>query len=343
MSNKYKQSGVDIDAGNESVNRIKSIVKKTFTPNVITGLGSFGAMFDVSFLKDYRDPIIVQSIDSVGTKIIIAEMMNKYSSIGKDMVGHACGDILCQGAKPLTFLDYLAFSKVRPEQVEDIVSGMAEACSEVNMSLIGGEVAELPGVYAPNEFDIVGSIMGVVERDNVVIGDKIKQGDILLGLASSGLHTNGYSLARHVFFAKGGYNVASEFDQLNSTLGEELLAVHKNYTPSVLPILDKHEIKGIAHITGGGFIDNIPRILPSGLGVEIKKGSWEILPIFKLIQEIGKIYESEMYHVFNMGIGMVLVVDASDAATIKKELENSGEKVYEIGKIITGDKEVKII
>jgi len=339
----YKDSGVDIEAGNESVNKIKNIVKKTFTPNVITGLGSFGAMFDAAFLKDYQNPIIVQSIDSVGTKIIIAEEMKKYDSIGKDMVGHACGDILCQGAKPLTFLDYLAFSKVKPSQIEDIVRGMAQACQEVNMSLIGGEVAELPGVYAPNEFDVVGSILGVVEKDKVITGDNIKQGDVLLGIASSGLHTNGYSLARNVFFEKGGYTVESEFKELNSSLGEALLAVHKNYTPSVLPLLDKYTIKGIAHITGGGFIDNIPRILPQGLGVEIQKGSWDILPIFNLIQEIGKIDEQEMYHVFNMGIGLVLVVDASDAKNIQKELEDKGEKVYKIGQITKGNKEVKII
>ena len=340
MSN-YKQSGVDIDAGNESVNRIKSIVKKTFTPNVVTGLGSFGAMFDVAFLKDYKNPILVQSIDSVGTKIIIAEKMGKYDSIGVDMVSHACGDILCQGAKPLTFLDYLAFSKVKPQQIEDIVTGMSESCAKVNMSLIGGEVAELPGVYSPNEFDIVGSILGVVERDKVITGDNIKEGDVLLGLASTGLHTNGYSLARHVFFEKGGYDVTSEFTELDNTLGEALLEPHKNYTPSVLPILDNHTVKGIAHITGGGFIDNIPRILPNGLGAEIKKGTWDILPIFNLIQKTGNIDEAEMYHVFNMGIGLVLVVDASDASAIKKDLEDRGERVSEIG-IVTGDEGVKI-
>ncbi len=339
----YKKSGVNIDAGNESVNRIKNIVKKTFTKNVITGLGSFGAMYDASFLKKYRDPIIVQSIDSVGTKIIIAEMMNKYSSIGEDMVSHACGDILCQGAKPLTFLDYLAFSKVKPSQVEEIVSGMAQACSKVGMSLIGGEVAELPGVYAANEFDIVGSILGVVERDKIVTGDKIQQGDVLLGIASSSLHTNGYSLARYVFFEKGGYDVKSKFSQLNNTLGEELLIPHKNYTPSVLPLVDKKKIKGIAHITGGGFIDNIPRILPADLGAKIKKGSWNILPIFKLIQEIGNIDEAEMYHVFNMGIGLVLVVDQKEVDIVKSELENKGEQVYEIGKVTAGDQGVNII
>ena len=334
---KYKQAGVNIDAGNESVDRIKSIVKKTFTPNVITGLGSFGAMFDVSFLKDYREPVIVQSIDSVGTKIIIAEMMGKYDSIGEDMVGHACGDILCQGAKPFTFLDYLAFSKVDPLQIEDIVSGMARACATVDMSLIGGEVAELPGVYAPNEFDIVGSIMGAVERDKVITGDSIKQGDILLGLASTGLHTNGYSLARHIFFNQGGYNVKSNFSELNGTLGEALLAVHKNYTPSVLPILDKYIVKGIAHITGGGFIDNIPRILPAGLGAEIKKGTWDILPIFKLMQEIGKIDEAEMYRVFNMGVGLVLVVSPEEVKNIKQDLEKRRETVSEIGRVVAND------
>lgn len=339
----YQQAGVDISAGAEAVNRIKSIVKKTFTPSVITGLGSFGAMYDGSFLHDYKNPIIVQSIDSVGTKIIIAEMMQKYDSIGIDMVAHACGDILCQGAKPLTFLDYLAFSKLKPNQVEQIVAGMADACQKVNMSLIGGEIAELPGVYAPNEFDVVGSIMGVVEKDKAVTGKSIIEGDILLGLASSGLHTNGYSLARKIFFEDGGHSADSRFEELNGSLGKALIEPHRNYAPAMLPVLDKYKIKGIAHITGGGFIDNIPRVLPDGLGARIQKGAWKILPIFNLMQKIGKIAEEEMYHVFNMGIGLVVIASQAEAEEIKKDLEDKGEKVYQIGTVVKGDKEVKII
>lgn len=343
MSLDYKTSGVDIDAGNESVRRIKSIVKETFTKDVVTGLGTFGAMFNASALKDYKEPVIVQSIDSVGTKIIVAEMMRKYESVGEDMVGHSCGDILCQGAKPLTFLDYLAFSKVKPSQVEEIVKGLAKGCKEVGMSLIGGEVAELSGVYAENEFDVVGSILGVVEKAKIITGDKIKEGDVVLGLGSVGLHTNGFSLARRIFFEINNYTVESQFGELNFSLGKELLTPHKNYSKSVLPVLDKYEVKGIAHITGGGLIENIPRILPEGLAVEIKKHSWDVLPIFKLMQKLGEVKEEEMYRVFNMGIGLVLIVDGSVTSGVRRELEVAGEKVYELGKVVTGKRIVKLI
>lgn len=343
MSINYKTSGVDIDAGNESVNRIKSIVKETFTKNVVTDLGSFGAMFNASLLKKYKEPVIVQSIDSVGTKIMIAEMMKKYESIGEDMVGHSCGDILCQGAKPLTFLDYLAFSKVKPKQVEEIIRGMSRACKEVGMSLIGGEIAELPGVYAQNEFDVVGSVLGVVEKDKIITGDNIKEGDVVLGLRSSGLHTNGFSLVRKIFFEVNDYTVDSQFEELHFSLGKELLTPHRNYSKSVLPLLDRHEIKGIAHITGGGLIENVPRILPEGLSVEIKKHSWEVLPIFKLIQKIGEVQEEEMYRVFNMGVGLVLVVDSRKSKVVSRELEEEGEKVYEIGKVVKGKRDVKLM
>lgn len=342
MSINYKDSGVNIDAGNESVERIKNVVKETFTKNVVTGLGTFGAMYDVGFLKDYKEPVIVQSIDSVGTKIIVAAMAKQFEGIGEDMVGHSCGDILCQGAKPLTFLDYLAFSHLDPQQVEDIVKGMSKACKKVGMSLIGGETAELPGVYAPGEFDVVGSVLGVVEKDKIITGEKIKEGDIALGLASVGLHTNGFSLARKIFFESGKYNVDSHFEELNFSLAKELLIPHHNYAPSVLPILDKYEIKGIAHITGGGLVENVPRVLPKSLSLEITKGSWEVLPIFKLIKRLGNVADEEMYRVFNMGIGMVLIVGA-DFKSIKADLEKSGERVYQIGKVVRGNKDVRFV
>ena len=236
MGLNYKSSGVDIDAGNESVERIKPIVKETFTPSVVTGLGTFGAMYEASWLKDYQRPVLVQSTDSVGTKIKVASMMGSFESIGADMVGHSCGDILCQGARPLTFLDYLAFSKVKPKQVEEIVRGMAKACKEVKMSLIGGEVAELPGVYEANEFDVVGTILGVVEKDKIITGDKIEKGDVVLGLGSDGLHTNGFSLARKIFFEDGGYTVDSHFEELHFSLGKELLVPHRNYAKPAKPI-----------------------------------------------------------------------------------------------------------
>jgi len=339
----YKQAGVDIDAGNESVSRIKNIVKGTFTKNVVTGLGTFGAMFHAAWLKEYREPVIVQSIDSVGTKVIIAAMMKKYDSIGQDMVSHSCGDILCQGAKPLTLLDYLAFNKVIPRQVEEIVAGLAKGCLEAGMSLIGGEIAELPGMYLPGEFDVVGSILGVVEKAKIITGEKIKAGDILLGLASAGLHTNGFSLARKIFFDQGGYTIDSQFAELNFSLGKELLTPHHNYAPAVLPVLEKFEVKGIAHITGGGLIENVPRVLPKSLSAEIKKHSWPVLPIFKLIQKLGQVEEAEMFRVFNMGIGLALIIDPSDQKAVQKQLAGLGEKVYEIGRVVKGNQKVKLI
>jgi len=341
MSNSisYKDAGVNINAGNESVNKIKKLVKETFNENVVTSLGTFGAMYDVSWLKDYNHPILVQSIDSVGTKIKVATMAGKHENIGRDMVGHACGDVLSQGARPLTFLDYIAINKVKPSHIEEVVSGIVKACKEVNISLIGGEVAELPGVYKANEYDLVGAIAGVVEKDKVITGKNIKKGDIVVGLESNGLHTNGYSLARKLFFEVGKYNVDSEISELNKNVGDTLLEPHTNYTRPVLSLLDNGiDVKGIAHITGGGFIDNIPRILPQSCSVEIKKGSWQVLPVFKVMQDLGNIDEAEMYRTFNMGIGMVLIVDKDDVGEV---LEKTGGN--EIGRVIEGKKKVKLV
>ncbi len=344
MSINYKNSGVNIDSGNEAVSRIKDKVKITFDKNVVTGLGTFGAMYDAShLLKEYKQPILVQSIDGVGTKLKIAAMVGKFETIGEDIVNHCCNDILCQGAKPLTFLDYIASDKLLPKEIEEMVSGMVKACKEASVSLIGGETAEMPGVYLSGEHDIAGCILGVTEKEKIITGDKIKEGDVVLGLGSSGLHTNGYSLARKIFFEVNDYTVDSHFEELHFSLGKELLFPHHNYAPSVLPILEKYEIKGIAHITGGGLLENVPRVLPGGLSVEIKKHSWEILPIFKLIQKLGQVKEEEMYRVFNMGIGLVLIVDGGMLNVIKQELESSGEKVYEIGKVVKGKKNVKLI
>jgi len=343
MSINYKSSGVDIDAGNEAVSRIKDKVKTTFDQNVVTGLGTFGAMFDASWLKDYKQPILVQSIDGVGTKLKIAKMAQKFSTVGEDIVNHCCDDILCQGARPLTFLDYIASDKLQPKEIEEIVGGMVKACKEASVSLIGGETAEMPGVYLTGEHDIAGCILGIVEKEKIITGDKIKEGDAVLGLGSSGLHTNGFSLARKIFFESGKYNVDSNFEELHFSLGKELLLPHHNYAPAVLPILEKYEIKGIAHITGGGLIENVPRVLPEGLAAEIKKHSWEVLSIFKLIQKLGAVKEEEMFRVFNMGIGLVLIVDVKVAEKVNKAMENNQEKVYHIGKVIKGNKQVKLI
>lgn len=340
MSNSisYKDAGVDIDAGTESVDRIKKSVKSTFTSGVVTDLGSFGAMFDLKeILDNYQNPILVQSIDGVGTKLKIAAMLDKFDTVGMDIVNHCCDDILAQGAKPLTFLDYIAAEKLSPQRIEDIVKGMVKACGQADVSLIGGEIAEMPGVYEKGEYDIAGCILGIVDREKIIDGKNIKAGDSLIGLESNGLHTNGYSLARKLFFEVGGYDADSKMDELELSIGEELLRPHKNYVTKVLPLIEKSLIKGIAHITGGGFYDNIPRILPEGAGVEIKKGSFEVQPVFKAMQRLGNVSEEEMFRTFNMGIGMVLIIDEENKDEI---IEQTGGK--EIGEVVEGEKKVKL-
>jgi|SRR3989344_5356290 len=347
MSDLYAQAGVNIETGNEVVKRIKNHVKSTNTNNVITDIGHFGGLFDLGeILKSYKHPILVQSIDGVGTKLSVAKMMNKYDSVGEDIVGHSCNDILAMGAKPITFLDYVANETLIPDEMEQMVSGMALACREAGVAIIGGETAEMPGTYVKGEHDIAGCITGIIEKEKIITGEKIQSGDIILGFASSGLHTNGFSLARKLIFAEkptgAGHKVDTFIAELGETVGEALLKVHINYTKPVLEILDANiGIRGIAHITGGGFIENIPRILPNNLDAEIMKGTWPILPIFSFLQKIGNINEKEMYTAFNMGIGLILVLPASEKLKVEKILEKYPDfKIYEIGKIINGDKKV---
>ncbi len=337
MSDLYKKAGVNIDKGNEVVRRIKSHVKSTHTKEVLTDIGGFGGLYDIgAILKKYKNPVLVQSIDGVGTKLMVAKMMKKYNSVGEDVVNHSCGDIVAMGARPLTFLDYIANEKLDPNIVEEIVRGMAKSCKDAGVAIIGGETAEMPGVYMKGEHDIAGCITGVVEKDKIITGEKIKEGNIILGLASSGLHTNGFSLARKLLFPK--YTVKTKIPELRGTVGEALLKVHTNYTKPILKLLDnKVDIRGIAHITGGGFIDNIPRILPKYLNAEIHKGSWPILPIFSFLQKLGKIKEKEMYKIFNMGIGIVLIIPESEEQKIRKLLK--GQKIYKIGRIVKGSGE----
>ena len=264
---------------------------------------------------------MVQGIDGVGTKLIVAKMMNKYESVGKDIVGHSCGDIVAMGARPITFLDYVANEKLEPKIMEMIVRGMSKACKDAGVAIIGGETAEMPGIYARGEHDIAGTITGIIEKSKIIAGEKIKEGDLIFGFPSSGLHTNGFSLARKLIFEKAKYNVQTKVKELGMSVGEALLKVHTNYTKPVLKILDSGiDVRGIAHITGGGFLENIPRILPKNLNAEIEKGSWPMLPIFPLIQKIGKVSEKEMYTVFNMGIGMVLVVSPKEKEKIEEIL-----------------------
>ncbi len=339
----YKSAGVDIDAGNEAVNRIKDGVKSTFTSNVLTGIGSFGSLYDLKpILENYDNPVMVQSIDGVGTKTIVARKLGKFDTIGIDLLSAAANDILVMGARPLTFLDYIANDKLKPEIVEEIVSGMVKACRETGVSLVGGETAEMPDTYLPGEHDLVGIITGVVEKEKIITGENIKPGDVVLGLPSSGLHTNGYSFARKLFFEIGGYDVNDTIPKLEKSVGLTLLEPHINYTNHVFSVLDNGlDLKGIAHITGGGLVENIPRILPDECGIKIQIGSWPSLPVFDVMQSIGDVDEEVIYRAFNIVIGMVFIVDYADVNSVKDALKDLTE-VYEIGMVVRGEKVVEI-
>lgn len=315
----YEDAGVNITAGNETVERITSHVKRTFTTDVLTGLGSFGSLYSLkNILNAYDHPILVQSIDGVGTKTKVAVQCGMFRNLGYDLFSAATNDIVVMGAKPLTFLDYVAHDTLDPNVMEQLVDGMASACAECGVSLVGGETAEMPGVYMPGEIDMVGVVSGIVEKDQIITGRTITDGDIVYGLTSSGLHTNGFSLARKVLFDIAQKLHTDTYDTLNGiSIGEALLAPHINYTNIIRAFLDKDvDIKGMAHITGGGFIENIPRVLPDGLGVQIHRDTWHVLPIFDLMQRIGNISDFEMYRSFNMGIGMVIIGDASIGETL---------------------------
>ena len=285
---------------------------------------------------------MVQSIDGVGTKTIIARKLKKFDTIGMDLLSACANDILVMGARPLTFLDYIANDKLKPDIIEEIVSGMVKACKETGVSLVGGETAEMPDTYLPGEHDLVGVITGVMEKDKIITGESIKPGDLVLGLPSNGLHTNGYSLARKLFFEIGGYGVNDTIPELKKSVGLTLLEPHINYTNHVFAVLDKEiNVKGIAHITGGGLVENIPRILPDDCGVEIQKGSWPILPVFDVMQSLGNVDEDEMFRAFNMGIGMVFIINPADMNTVKNSTKYLTE-VYEIGSVFSGNKDVTI-
>ena len=330
----YALAGVDIHLANEVKGTVGQQARATFRPEVI-GSGFFGSMFQ---LKQYDEPVLVSSVDGVGTKLKIASLLGKNDTVGMDIVNHCVNDILCCGAEPLFFLDYIAMGKLVPKQVEAIISGLVQACQEVGCSLIGGETAEMPGIYSEMNYDLVGFIVGVVERKNIIGGSSIVPDDVILGLPSSGLHTNGYSLVRRVFGIDANPSRLNEFyPELGKSLGEELLQIHRCYYPQLKPALPL--IKGIAHITGGGFVGNIPRILPQDLAAHLHNDSWDILPIFKLIQENGNIKEAEMYQVFNMGIGMTLVCSPQQVATIVSILPQAKT----VGKIIKRESEERVI
>jgi len=346
MTIDYKSAGVDILAGNEAVQRIKKGVESTFSSAVLTDLGGFGSLYDLkTILSEYDHPVLVQSIDGVGTKIMIASMMQKFDTIGADLVSATTNDIIVLGAKPLTLLDYIANDKLKPAVVEQIVMGMVKACRENNISLVGGETAEMPGTYLPGEHDLVGVITGVVDKNKVILGKTICPGDVVLAFTSSGLHTNGYSLARKLFFDIGKLTVDTHVPEFNRSLGDVLLEPHINYTRPVLQLLQNQiPIKGMAHITGGGLLENIPRILPDGCAVEIQKNTWPEQPVFSMLRRLGGLDDKEMYRTFNMGVGLVMMLAADQVDHARQVLHDLPQfKLHEIGKVVQGKKEVKLI
>jgi len=338
----YRDAGVDIDAANRATEKIKELARGTFNARTLSEIGSFGGMFDGAF-PEIRRPVLVASADGVGTKLKIAFATNTHNTIGQDLVNHCVNDILVQGARPLFFLDYIATGKLSPDVVTGIVAGIAKGCRENNCVLLGGETAEMPGFYGDGEYDVAGFIVGVVDRDKTIDGQSITPGDLVLGLPSIGLHTNGYSLARKLFFDDAGYTPATYLDDLGETIGAALLKPHLSYLPLLEGLIDSGLIKGLAHITGGGLLENIPRILPEGTAVKIRRGSWSVLPIFQLLQDMGKVEEAEMYRTFNMGIGMVVVCSTRDAAAIRRHSEQKGTQTFEIGSVIEGARNVSLV
>ncbi len=337
----YRDAGVDIDAANRATEKIKQLARATFNTRTLSEIGSFGGMFDGAF-PEMRSPVLVASADGVGTKLKIAFVTGIHDTIGGDLVNHCVNDILVQGARPLFFLDYIATGKLAPEVVTSIVEGIAAGCHENGCALLGGETAEMPGFYSEGEYDVAGFIVGVVDREKIIDGRAIVPSDVVLGLPSVGLHTNGYSLARKLFFENGGYKPDSFIDELKESIGAALLKSHVSYLSVLESLLDKGLIKGLAHITGGGLLENIPRILPEGTGVEIMRGAWPVLSIFELMQRIGNIGEAEMFRTFNMGVGMIIVCDRAKSAQVTSLLE-SRSAVYEIGRVVAGDRRVKIV
>ncbi|MBV6496718.1 MAG: phosphoribosylformylglycinamidine cyclo-ligase [Acidobacteria bacterium ACB1] len=315
----YADAGVSIDKANQAVAKIREYARSTFNERTLTEIGSFGGMFAGAF-PNMAEPILVASADGVGTKLKLAFETGIHNTVGADLVNHCVNDILVQGARPLFFLDYFATGKLEPDVTASVVEGMARACKENGCVLLGGETAEMPDFYPPGEYDLAGFIVGVVDKQKVIDGKSITPGDVVLGLPSTGLQTNGYSLARKLFFEVGGYTPDSYIDELGSTVGEALLATHASFLPEIGPLLDSGMIKGLAHITGGGFLENIPRILPEGVSVEINRGSWPEPPVFGVMQRLGNVADQEMFRTFNMGIGMVIVCSQDDQDTVKRQI-----------------------
>ena len=339
----YRQAGVDIDAGNEVVRRIRTLARGTFTPGVLSEIGSFGGLFRLD-AAGVEDPVLVSSADGVGTKLRVAFMTGEHRTIGRDLVNHCVNDILVQGAEPLFFLDYLATGRLQPDVAVQIVEGLAAACRENGCALLGGETAEMPGFYADGEYDVAGFIVGVAARSRLITGRSISPGDVLIGLRSSGLHTNGYSLARRIAFERAGLSHDSRVEELRTTVGEALLVPHRSYLPVVRPLLATGMIKGMAHITGGGITDNVPRILPEGLHAEIDRTTWDVPAIFEWLQRTGGVPPEDMLRTFNMGIGLIIACRAEDGEALLAALASGGEAgARVIGRIESGGEGVRYI
>lgn len=334
----YAASGVNIDAGNRAIELMRPAVRSTYGREVLAGIGAFGGLYDASALKGMREPVLVASTDGVGTKVSLAAQIGRYEPLGRDIVNHCVDDILVQGARPLFFLDYIASSRLDPDVIAAVVTGMAGACKEASCALLGGETAEMPGVYQPGAFDVAGTIVGIAERSQTLPRKDICAGDALVGLASSGPHTNGFSLIRRVFQE---VPLSAAFPELGTTLADALLAPHRSYLSSLHPILSqpKSPIKALAHITGGGLIENLPRVLPDGLGAVIRRESWPVPPIFQIIQKRGGVSPGEMYRVFNMGIGMIVVIAPDQVQPFRSSI---GEPTWTIGEVVQGEKRVNL-
>lgn len=338
MSKAYEQAGVNIEAGYEAVQRMKSHVERTARKGIMGTFGGFGGMFDLSELN-LKEPVLISGTDGVGTKLKLAFMVDKNDTIGIDCVAMCVNDIVAQGAEPLYFLDYVAVGKAVPEKIEQIVKGVADGCVQSGAALIGGETAEMPGLYEEDEYDLAGFAVGAAEKANIVTGEKIQEGDVLVGIASSGVHSNGYSLVRKIMFADAGFTpdtVVADYEQLGP-IGEALLTPTKLYAKPVLDVLKEVDVHGMAHITGGGFYENLPRMMPAGLATEVDLGTWPVLPIFDLLAEQGKLQQKDLYNVFNMGIGFVLAVPAAQAEKVIELVEKHGEKAYTIGRVVAGE------
>jgi phosphoribosylformylglycinamidine cyclo-ligase len=338
----YSDAGVSIDAANAAVERIKRLARSTFNARTLSEIGTFGGMFDGAF-PGMQSPVLVASADGVGTKLKLAFMTGVHGTVGRDLVNHCTNDILVQGARPLFFLDYVATGTLSPDVIVSVVEGIAAGCRENNCVLLGGETAEMPGFYAAGEYDVAGFIVGVVDREKIIDGSRVGQGDVLLGLPSAGLHTNGYSLARKLFFEVAGHHADTQLEALGSTVGEALLAPHRSYLKPLDGLLDAGAVKALAHITGGGLLENVPRVLPAGTAVELDRGSWPVPAVFEVMRGIGNVSEHEMHRTFNMGVGMVVVCAPQDAASIEAHLRGRGEDVYTIGRVVAGSREVRLV